>query len=276
MPEKYRLISLLICVLLSLQLMSCSITSSSASSETSKTENVFEAAITSGESSSSSSETAATTEMTTTTETTAVSETSATTASTSESTASSTKEPTPVPTETTGTTSATSESTSPSESTSATKTPEIPKDCLAVYEAEPQDKKNYILFNNAAGSTITSQVSGTGFAGAEIPLSDIYLTGKLPADAMEFTIFYDERMNFTLRDLSGNFLVMTAEGSLILTDKPVADWYQFWRMEKVDGGWIIVNTGDSVKKALRCNNGVFTAEPYFTNSSFVFNFFEVG
>ena len=83
-------------------------------------------------------------------------------------------------------------------------------------------------------------------------------------------------MNFTLRDLKGNFLVMKEDGSLFLTDKPVEDRYQFWRMEKTDGGWNIINTGDSKKQALYYGNGVFSTKPCYNNSGFVFNFYEVG
>jgi hypothetical protein len=180
--------------------------------------------------------------------------------------------PTPAPSATT----VPSSETSATEPSSTSKNSQVPKDLLAVYESEPQDKKNYIIYNNATGCTITSRVSGKGFEGTPIPSTDIYLTGSLPADALEFTIFYDERMNFTLRDLKGNFLVMTADGGLLFTDKPVEDWYQFWRMEKVDGGWIIVNTGSTSKLALQYDSGIFTAKPYYNNSSFVFNFYEVG
>ena len=272
MLKKYRLTSLLICALLPLQLIACSFKpSSSASTETTKETNVFEATSETSAVTAASLETFETTETTTPPTETAATVTSVTTAATE-------KDPTPTPSETTGSTSASqaTETSNTSGTTSETGTASVPKDCLAVYEAEPQDKKNYIIYNNASGSTITSKASGKGFSDTQIPLSDIYLTGKLPADALEFTIFYDERMNFTLRDLSGNFLVMTADGGLILTDRPVEDWYQFWRMEKVDGGYIIVNTGETVKMALRCDSGVFTAERYFNNSSFVFNFFEVG
>lgn len=277
MHKFYRSAALFLSVLLSLQLIACSLKpSASGSDETSNAANIFESAVSNNAGTSASKETTSSTESSETQATTMPSE------STTETTAA--KELTPTPAEATATpiptepagSSASSETEPSLTDPSTSGTVPVPKDLLAVYESEPQDKKNYIIYNNAAGCTITSKVSGTGFEGTAIPSTDIYLTGNLPADALEFTIFYDERMNFTLRDLKGNFLVMNADGSLFLTDKPVEDRYQFWRMEKTDGGWNIINTGDSKKLALYYSNGVFSTKPCYNNSGFVFNFYEVG
>lgn len=276
MRKFYRSAALILSVLLSLQLIACSLMpSATGSSETFNAANVFESASSSAVT-SESKETSGTTETSETSTTTVTSESTTETTSSKDLTPTPTKAAaTPVPTEPAG--SSTTSETEPSlTDPSSSGTIPVPKDLLAVYESEPQDKKNYIIYNNAAGCTITSKVSGTGFEGTSIPSTDIYLTGNLPADALEFTIFYDERMNFTLRDLKGNFLVMNEDGSLTLTDKPVEDRYQFWRMEKTDGGWYIINTGDSKKQALYYSNGIFSTKPCNINSGFVFNFYEVG
>ena len=152
------------------------------------------------------------------------------------------------------------------------------KDVLAVYEKDPQDEKKYILYHEASGTTITTNASGVNLAGAQIPAVGDYLTGDLPAGALEFTLFYDESFNFTLRDQYGNFLVSSPTGGLALTNKPVEDRYQFWHMEKVDGGYRIYNVGGSgsVDHSLMCSNGSFTTGTYNNTNAFVFTFYEVG
>ena len=162
--------------------------------------------------------------------------------------------------------------------TDAGPTPD-PKNILAKYENDPQDGKNYIIYQEKTGISFSNIPSATGgYSGIEIPLSGTYLTGKLPDGAIVFTLFYDENMNFTLRDQKGNFLVSSADGTLMFTDRPVEDRYQFWRMEKVDGGWIIVNVGASGKQAIEYDEGTFKAKTYsnFNTGAFVFNFYETG
>ena len=152
------------------------------------------------------------------------------------------------------------------------------KDVLAIYEKSPQDEKNYIIYNDASGFAITSSVTVGGLKGVSIPSSGNNLTGNLPEGALFFTLFFDELKNFTLRDQNGNFLVMTTDGELVLTNKPVSDRYNFWRMEKADGGWNIINVGDPSGRALRYNADTFTftvSKPSKTGA-FIFNFYEVG
>ena len=151
------------------------------------------------------------------------------------------------------------------------------KDILAIYEKDPKDEKKYILYHEASGTTITSNASGIGFAGAVIPSVGDYLTGDLPAGALEFTLFFDETFCFTLRDQNGNFLVSGPGGGLYLTNKPVEDRYQFWRMEKADGGWIIINAGGTNNdQAMQFYNNAYSTYRYSNSSTFIFNFYEVG
>ena len=149
------------------------------------------------------------------------------------------------------------------------------KNVLAIYEKDPQNGKKYILYHESSGNTITSNITGTGLSGAPIPLSGDYLTGDLPAGALEFTLFYDENFNFTLRDQYGNFLVSSPTGGVYLTNQPVEDRYQFWRMEKASGGWNLLNIGGSGNQYLMYSSGFYTGTLSNTNA-YVFNFYEVG
>ena len=115
-----------------------------------------------------------------------------------------------------------------------------------------------------------------GFIGITIPSDGANLYGHIPAEALEFTLFYDERQNLTFRDLQGRFLAATSTGDLILTDKPVEDNYQFWRLEETDGGWHIINVGAANNQALQYSAGTFSIKKCANTSEFVFNFYEVG
>jgi hypothetical protein len=115
-----------------------------------------------------------------------------------------------------------------------------------------------------------------GFIGITIPSDGTNLYGNIPAEALEFTLFYDERQNLTLRDLQGRFLSATSTGDLILTDKPVEDNYQFWRLEKAEGGWHIINVGAAGNQALQYSSGTFSIKKVSNAKEFVFNFYEVG
>jgi len=147
---------------------------------------------------------------------------------------------------------------------------------LATYEKEPKDEKKYILYHEASGNALSSQVSGNGLAGAAIPTSGDYLTGKMPEGALEFTIFYGENYTFTLRDQNGNFLFSSPDGGLMLTNKPVEDRYQFWKLEKGEGGWILINVAATGDRAIEYYDNEFTTNKNTNKSSFIFNFYEVG
>ena len=259
--------ALLLCGLFSLSLMSC--TTKPAATESSDITNVFEATTTVETSESttvtSETETTVTSESTTeaTTTTTETSE-STTAATTTEATTTATTETSPTDT---------SASTTSSE-TSATST--YSNEVSAIYTKNPEEKKNYIIYNEAFGGTITETGLNKGFIGITIPSDGTNLYGNIPAEALEFTLFYDERQNLTLRDLQGRFLAATSTGDLILTDKPVEDNYQFWRLEKADGGWHIINVGAAGNQALQYSSGTFSIKTCANTKEFVFNFYEVG
>ena len=243
--------------------MACSlIPGASKVTDTSKETNVFESSAPSGTSESTaiiilSTETTPETSPST-------SETSATSSETTASSASDTSRETEI--------------TGSSTSGETSETPQLPKDCLAIYEKSPMDEKNYIIYNDASGFAITLSPTDGGLKGVSIPSESNCLTGNLPEGALYFTIFFDELKNFTLRDQNGNFLVLTTDGELILTNKPVNDRYNFWKMEKANGGWTIINVGDPTGRALQYNPATFTftaGKPAKTND-FVFNFYEVG
>ena len=252
--------ALLLCGVFSLSLMSC--TAKPAATESSDITNVFEATTT--------AETSESTTVTT------VTETSATSESTTE-----TSETTTAATTTESTTTATSE-TSASETSSSASTSEtsatatFSDEVSAIYTKNPEEKKNYIVYNEAFGGTITENAMNKGFIGITIPSDGANLYGNIPAEALEFTLFYDERQNLTLRDLQGRFLSATSTGDLILTDKPVEDNYQFWRLEKTDGGWHIINVGAANNQALQYSSGTFSIKKCANTKDFVFNFYEVG
>ena len=223
MKKSIKFTVLLTCGMLTLQLISC--TSKPVATESSETTNVFEAT---------------TSESAETTETTAVTETSQTTSEeTSETTTeATTSETTAATTES----SETSASSSASETSATSETSQISNDVCAIYTKIPEEKKNYIIYNEAFGGTITANAMNKGFIGITIVSDGTNLTGDIPAEALQFTVFYDERQNFTLRDLDGRFLSATSQGDLILTDQPVEDNYQFdhWlldgeRVEETDG-----------------------------------------
>lgn len=252
--------ALLLCGVFSLSLMSC--TATPTATESSDITNVFEATTT--------VETSESTTVTT------VTETSATSESTTE-----TSETTTAATTTESTTTATSETsateTSSSASTSETSaTATFSDEVSAIYTKNPEEKKNYIVYNEAFGGTITENAMNKGFIGITIPSDGANLYGNIPAEALEFTLFYDERQNLTLRDLQGRFLSATSAGDLILTDKPVEDNYQFWRLEKTDGGWHIINVGAAGNQALQYSSGTFSIKKCTNAKEFVFNFYEVG
>ena len=272
MRKTFRYCGVILCVLFSLQLIACSlIPASTEVADTSKATNVFEATTASASDASSVSETESITYATTRSETiVTTTETAGAVATTSESM------------ESTGSsvsgTSGSSETSASSVSTSDSETTQLPKDCLAICEKDPQDEKNYIIYNDAFGFAITTLVTVGGLKGVSIPSADNCLTGKLPEGALFFTLFFDENKNFTLRDQNGNFLVMTTGGELALTNKPVSDRYNFWRMEKANGGWNIINVGDPSGSALQYNAEIFTftvGKPSKTGA-FIFNFYEVG
>jgi len=256
--------ALLLCGVFSLSLMSC--TATPTATESSDITNVFEATTTAETSESTTvttvTETSATSESTTETSetTTAATTTEATTTATSETSASETS-------------SSASTSASTSE-TSATTT--FSDEVSAIYTKNPEEKKNYIVYNEAFGGTITENAMNKGFIGITIPSDGANLYGNIPAEALEFTLFYDERQNLTLRDLQGRFLSATSTGDLILTDKPVEDNYQFWRLEKTDGGWHIINVGAAGNQALQYSSGTFSIKKVSNAKEFVFNFYEVG
>ena len=252
--------ALLLCGVFSLSLMSC--TATPTATESSDITNVFEATTT--------VETSESTTVTT------VTETSATSESTTE-----TSETTTAATTTEATTTATSE-TSASETSSSASTSEtsatatFSDEVSAIYTKNPEEKKNYIVYNEAFGGTITENAMNKGFIGITIPSDGANLYGNIPAEALEFTLFYDERQNLTLRDLQGRFLSATSTGDLILTDKPVEDNYQFWRLEKTDDGWHIINVGAAGNQALQYSSGTFSIKKVSNAKEFVFNFYEVG
>ena len=150
------------------------------------------------------------------------------------------------------------------------------RNVLAIYEKDPQDGKKYILYHESSGNTLTSDITGIGLSGTSIPYSGDYLTGSLPAGALEFTLFYDENFNFTLRDQYGNFLVSSKSGGIYLTNQPVEDRYQFWRMEKAEGGWNLRNIGGEGNQYLMYTYGGFYTSTYSNTSAYIFNFYEVG
>ena len=258
MRRHIRFTSLLTCVLFSLTLISCT----AKPAESSDITNVFEAA----------TETSGTSYESTVSETTSPSETTAvTTETTSETTSETTTEATTTATsETTATTSETTNE--PSVSSSA----QITGDASAIYRKIPEEKKNYIVYNEAFGGTITANAMNKGFIGITIDSDGNNLYGNIPPEALQFTVFYDERQNFTLRDAQGRFLSATSQGELILTDKPVEDNYQFWRMEEAEGGWHIINVGAAGNQALQYSSGTFSIKKCAKTSDFVFNFYEVG
>ena len=281
MRKTFRYCGVILCVLFSLQLIACSlIPASTEVADTSKTTNVFEATTASASDASSVSETESITYATTSSETiVTTTETAGAVATTSESMEStgSSVSGTSGSSETSASSSS-SETSASSDSTSASETTQLPKDCLAICEKDPQDEKNYIIYNDAFGFAITSLVTVGGLKGVSIPSADNCLTGKLPEGALFFTLFFDENKNFTLRDQNGNFLVMTTGGELALTNKPVSDRYNFWRMEKANGGWNIINVGDPSGSALQYDAEIFTftvGKPSKTGA-FIFNFYEVG
>lgn len=252
--------ALLLCGAFSLSLMSC--TTTPTATESSDITNVFEATTT--------VETSESTTVTT------VTETSATSESTTE-----TSETTTAATTTESTTTATSETTATETSSSASSsetsaTATFSDEVSAIYTKNPEEKKNYIVYNEAFGGTITENAMNKGFIGITIPSDGANLYGNIPAEALEFTLFYDERQNLTLRDLQGRFLSATSAGDLILTDKPVEDNYQFWRLEKTDGGWHIINVGAAGNQALQYSSGTFSIKKVSNAKEFVFNFYEVG
>lgn len=257
MKKFIKFTALLTCGMLSLQLISC--TSKPVATESSETTNIFEAT---------------TTEIFETSETTTVTETSQTTSEeTSETTTeATTSETTAATTES----SETSASTSASETSATSETSQISNDVCAIYTKIPEEKKNYIIYNEAFGGTITANAMNKGFIGITIVSDGTNLTGDIPAEALQFTVFYDERQNFTLRDLDGRFLSATSQGELILTDKPVEDNYQFWRMEETKDGWHIINVGAANNQALQYSSGTFSIRTCANTSAFVFNFYEVG
>ncbi len=259
--------ALLICGVFSLSLMSC--TTKPTDTEASDITNVFEATTT-------TSETSESTTHTTETETSATSET---TTETSETTTAATTEATTTATETSATATSASEATSATSSAASSETSATSSysgDVTAVYMKNPEEKKNYILYNVAFGGTITETAMNKGFIGITIPSDGSNLYGHIPAEALEFTIFYDERQNLTLRDLQGRFLSATSNGDLILTDKPVENNYQFWRLEETEGGWHIINVGAADNQALQYSSGTFSLKKCANTNEFVFNFYEVG
>ena len=112
--------------------------------------------------------------------------------------------------------------------------------------------------------------------GITIPSDGEYLYDHIPDAALEFTLFYDERQNLTLRDLQGRFLAATPTGDLILTDKPVEDNYQFWRLIENESGWYIINEGAANNQTLQYSDGTFSIKTCTNTKEFVFNFYEVG
>ena len=258
--EKFT--SLLLCAGFSLSLMSC--TAKPTATESSDITNVFEATTT--------VETGESTTVTTETETSATSESTAeTTETTAATTAATTSEATTTTTETSA--SETSSSSAISE-TSATST--FSDEVSAIYTKNPEEKKNYIIYNEAFGGTITESAMNKGFIGITIPSDGTNLYGNIPAEALEFTLFYDERQNLTLRDLQGRFLAATSTGDLILTDKPVEDNYQFWRLIENESGWYIINEGAANNQTLQYSDGTFSIKTCTNTKEFVFNFYEVG
>ena len=256
MKKFIKFTALLTCGMLSLQLISC--TSKPVATESSETTNVFEAT---------------TTESAEITETTAITETSQTTTETSETTtAAMTTESTAATTES----SETSSSSSASETSATSETSQLSNNVCAVYTKIPEEKKNYIIYNETFGGTITANAMNKGYIGITIVSDGTNLTGDMPAEALQFTLFYDERQNFTLRDLDGRFLSATSQGDLILTDQPVEDNYQFWRMEETKDGWHIINVGAANNQALQYSSGTFSIRTCANTSAFVFNFYEVG
>lgn len=251
-----RFTALLTCALFSTAMISCT----AKPSESSDLTNVFEAATTT-EASETSNESALT-ETTETSETTT--ENFETTAATSEITTAAT----------TKTTSATIE-TSASETSAASSTL-ITDEASAIYRKVPEEKKNYIVYNESFGGTITANAMNKGFIGITIDSDGNNLYGNIPPEALQFTVFYDERQNFTLRDPQGRFLSATSQGELILTDQPVEDNYQFWRMEETEGGWHIINVGASGNQALQYSSGTFSIKRCANTKDFIFNFYEVG
>ena len=249
--------ALLICGVFALSLMSC--TTKPTATEVSDITNVFEA--------------------TTTAET---SESTAVTETVNSQTSESTTETTTAATTTEATTSATTTETSATETSASSSASETSAtssfsgEITAVYTKIPQEKKNYILYNEVFGGTITASAMNKGFIGITIPSDGSYLYDHIPDDALEFTLFYDERQNLTLRDLQGRFLAATPTGDLILTDKPVEDNYQFWRLIEIDNGWYIINEGAPNNQALQYSDGTFSIKTCTNTKEFVFNFYEVG
>ena len=259
--------ALLICGAFSLSLMSC--TAKPTAAESSDITNVFEATTT--------AETSESTTAVTETETSATSESIAETSETT--TAATTTETTTSTSETSSESSASSAASSET-STSVTSEPSATSsfsgEVTGVYKKNPEEKKNYILYNDAFGGTITESAMNKGFIGITIPSDGSNLYGHIPAEALEFTLFYDERQNLTLRDLQGRFLAATPTGDLILTDKPVEDNYQFWRLIENDSGWYIINEGAANNQALQYSDGTFSIKKCANTKEFVFNFYEVG
>lgn len=258
--EKFT--ALLLCGVFSLSLMSC--TAKPTETESSEITNVFEATTT--------AETSETTAVSSETETSATSE--STPETTEATTTATTTEATTSVTTTATTESSATETSSTSSETSATST--FSDEVSAIYTKNPEEKKNYIIYNEAFGGTITESAMNKGFIGITIPSDGTNLYGNIPAEALEFTLFYDERQNLTLRDLQGRFLAATSTGDLILTDKPVEDNYQFWRLEKAEGGWHIINVGAAGNQALQYSSGTFSIKKVSNAKEFVFNFYEVG
>ena len=257
--EKFT--ALLICGAFSLSLISC--TAKPTAAESSDITNVFEAT------------TAETSESTAvTTETSAASESTTETSETT--TAATTTEATTSATTTETSTTETSASSSASETTATSATTSFSGEVTGVYKKNPEEKKNYILYNDAFGGTITESAMNKGFIGITIPSDGSNLYGHIPAEALEFTLFYDERQNLTLRDLQGRFLAATPTGDLILTDKPVEDNYQFWRLIENESGWYIINEGAANNQALQYSDGTFSIKKCANTKEFVFNFYEVG
>ena len=254
--EKFT--SLLLCAGFSLSLISC--TAKPTATESSDITNVFEATTT--------VETSESTTVVIETETSATSES---TTETSETTTAATTEATTSASETS--TTETSASSSASETSATTS---FSGEITAVYTKNPQEKKNYIRYNEVFGGTLTASAMNKGFIGITIPSDGEYLYDHIPDDALEFTLFYDERQNLTLRDLQGRFLAATPTGDLILTDKPVEDNYQFWRLIENESGWYIINEGAANNQTLQYSDGTFSIKTCTNTKEFVFNFYEVG
>ena len=278
MRRSFRYMGLILCVLFSMQLIACSIIpGSSETTDTTKATNVFEATNASDTGTTSGIETYASVSVSSVSDETVAPTAESTSATSSAPTETASTAETTRLTEPSSTSAKETEITGSSTSGETSETT-LPKDCLAIYEKDPQDEKNYILFNDASGFAITSSAADGGLKGVSIPSTGNCLTGNLPEGALFFTLFFDERKNFTLRDQNGNFLVLTPEGELALTNKPVEDRYNFWKLEKANNGWTIINAGDPSGRAIQYNAGTFTFtanRPLKTNE-FVFNFYEVG